>query len=344
MTQPPSVRRLTVHDLAVLAGTSASTVSAVLSGSWQKRRISQKLADHVTRIAEEHGYSLNMQARALRRARSGIIGMILPMYDNRYFSSIAQTFEDMARARDLFPIVTCTQRDPRLELAAARSLLAYQVEYLICTGATDPDRITRLCRSAGVPTINLDLPGSLAPSVISDNFAGARELTLNILDRAAADGQSGQPLMFIGGRGTDHNTRERLRGFRAAHAERGITLTEGAVLTCGYAATRAAEALDAFIARAEPMPVGMFINSTISLEGVMRWFRRAETPGLDRIKLGCFDWDPFAEMLGDGIVMIRQDVETMLTTLFDLIDNGPSDLRRIEIPPISLARPKPVAG
>ncbi|CEP33683.1 Transcription regulator HTH, LacI [Halomonas sp. R57-5] len=30
-----------------------------------------------------------MQARALRRERSGIIGMILPLYDNRYFSSIA---------------------------------------------------------------------------------------------------------------------------------------------------------------------------------------------------------------------------------------------------------------
>ncbi|AGT11292.1 LacI family DNA-binding transcriptional regulator [Paracoccus aminophilus] len=335
MTNPPSARRTTVHDLAELAGTSASTVSAVLNGSWQKRRISERLANHVTRIAEEQGYALNMQARALRRARSGIIGMILPMYDNRYFSSIAQTFEDMARARGLFPIVTCTQRDPRLELAAARSLLAYQVEYLVCTGATDPDRISRLCSAAGVPTINLDLPGSLAPSVISDNFTGARELTRDILDRASV-GAAPSPALFIGGRGSDHNTRERLRGFLAAHEERGLRPEPHQILTCGYAATKAAEALSGFVAAGHPLPRGLFVNSTISLEGVIRWFRQPDSPDLGDIRLGCFDWDPFAEMLSDGIVMMRQDVETMLTTLFRLIETGKPEIRRIEVPPIPL--------
>ncbi|WP_312530481.1 substrate-binding domain-containing protein [Paracoccus sp. (in: a-proteobacteria)] len=337
MRKPSPIKKPTIHDLASLAGTSASTVSAVLNGSWEKRRISKRLADHVSQIAQEQGYALNMQARALRRARSGIIGMILPMYDNRYFSSIAQTFEDMARARDLFPIVTCTRRDPRLELSAARSLLAYQVEYLICTGTTDPDRIARLCAPAGVPTINLDLPGTLAPSVISDNFAGARALTLDILARAQKSGRAGQALMFIGGRGTDHNTRERLRGFRAAHAEQGIAVDETLILTCGYAAQKASDALSALVATGHALPPGMFVNSTISLEGVMRWIGRAKAQGLDQIQLGCFDWDPFAEMLGTGIVMIRQDVETMLSQLFALIDEGAVQPRKIEIAPIALS-------
>ncbi len=335
MRTPPPIKKPTVHDLAALAGTSASTVSAVLNGSWEKRRISKRLADEVSRIAEEQGYALNMQARALRRARSGIIGMILPMYDNRYFSSIAQTFEDMARARGLFPIVTCTQRDPRLELAAARSLLAYQVEYLVCTGTTDPDRITRLCSKAGVPTINLDLPGSLAPSVISDNFAGAKALTQDILARCTAKGHAGEPLLFIGGRGTDHNTRERLRGFRAAHEAAGITPDDN-VLTCGYAAGKASDALSALVASGRPLPPGMFVNSTISLEGVMRWILRSDRPEAAQIDLGCFDWDPFAEMLGKGIVMIRQDVETMLQTLFAVMAETRPQIRKIEIPPIAL--------
>ncbi len=339
MRTPPPIKKPTVHDLAALAGTSASTVSAVLNGSWEKRRISKRLADEVSRIAEEQGYALNMQARALRRARSGIIGMILPMYDNRYFSSIAQTFEDMARARGLFPIVTCTQRDPRLELAAARSLLAYQVEYLVCTGTTDPDRITRLCSKAGVPTINLDLPGSLAPSVISDNFAGAMALTQDILARCAAKGHAGEPLLFIGGRGTDHNTRERLRGFRAAHQAAGIALGDDDVLTCGYAAGKASEALSALAASGAPLPPGMFVNSTISLEGVMRWVLRSDRPEASQIDLGCFDWDPFAEMLGKGIVMIRQDVETMLQTLFAVMEETKPQVRKIEIAPIALRPP-----
>ena len=156
-------KRTTIYDLAELAGTSASAVSAVLNGNWKKRRISVKLAEKITKLAEEQGYALNMQASVLRRDRSKIIGMIVPKYDNRYFASIVEQFEMLARARGLFPIITCTQRDPALEVEAARAMLSYQVDCLVATGATDPDRIVDLCAAAGVRTINLDLPGSRAP-------------------------------------------------------------------------------------------------------------------------------------------------------------------------------------
>lgn len=328
-------KKPTIHDIAQLAGTSASSVSAVLNGNWKKRRISQNLADRITQIADAQGYALNMQASALRKARSGIIGMILPLHDNRYFSSIAQVFEEMARARGLFPIVTCTQRDPKLELEAARALLAYQVEYLVCTGATNPDHITRLCNAAGVPTINLDLPGKLAPSVISDNFQGAYDLTRDLIRRTNSEG----PLMFVGGRRDDHNTQARLRGFREALRDAGLAVAQGDVLDgCGYAASRTQAALQARLTTGADLPKGIFVNSTISLEGVMRWLRSRDASESDAIKLACFDWDPFAEMLADGIVMIRQDVDAMVTRLFNLIDKGDREIRVIEIPTISLKR------
>jgi DNA-binding LacI/PurR family transcriptional regulator len=72
------VRRTTIYDIAKLAETSASAVSSVLNGSWQKRRISQRLADKVLHIAQREGYSANAQASLLRRARSNIVGMIVP--------------------------------------------------------------------------------------------------------------------------------------------------------------------------------------------------------------------------------------------------------------------------
>ena len=77
-----------------------------------------------------------MQASVLRRERSKIIGMIVPKYDNRYFGSIVEQFEAMARERGLFPIITCTRRDPALEIEAAREMLSYQVDCLIATGAS----------------------------------------------------------------------------------------------------------------------------------------------------------------------------------------------------------------
>ncbi len=334
MSSLKPAKRTTIYDLADLAGTSASAVSAVLNGNWKKRRISSQLAEKIMRIADEQGYALNMQASLLRRDKSHIIGMIVPKYDNRYFGSIVELFEEMARARGLFPIITCTRRDPELELEAARTMLSYQVDCLIATGATDPDRITELCAASGVRTLNLDLPGSLAPSVITDNFAGARELTRRVLVNCERRLGRRQSLLFIGGRGSDHNTAERIRGFREAHADFGVAIDEAHILPCGYAPEKAEKALDKLIASGGLPPQGMFVNSTISLEGVMRWVRRTGHLDDRSIVLGCFDWDPFVALLGNEIEMVKQDVPAMLSTVFEIIDSGASTPAITQVPPL----------
>ncbi|EHS49789.1 transcriptional regulator, LacI family [Rhizobium sp. PDO1-076] len=334
MNQDRPTKKTTIYDLAELAGTSASAVSAVLNGTWKKRRISAQLAEKISRIAEEQGYAVNMQASLLRREKSKIIGMIVPKYDNRYFGSIVETFETMARDRGLFPIITCTRRDPELEFEAARTMLSYQVEWLISTGATDPDRISDLCAASGARSLNVDLPGTKAPSIISDNFAGARELTRRILVNSQRKLGGIHPLLFIGGRGSDHNTAERVRGFRAAHADFGIAVDESHILTCGYAPEKAETSLQALATSEGALPSGMFVNSTISLEGVMRWIKRSGHYKDRAPVIGCFDWDPFAALLGDEIEMVRQDVQAMLNAVFDIIDQGGAQTMLIEIPPV----------
>ncbi|WP_133013507.1 LacI family DNA-binding transcriptional regulator [Marinomonas flavescens] len=311
----------TIYDLAKLAGSSASTVGSILNGTWHKRRISSKLAEKVLAIAKEEGYSPNMQARALRKEKSGFIGMIVPMYDNRYFSSIAEIFEQRAREMGFFPIVTCTRRDPKLELDAAKSMLDHRVEYIICTGATDPDGVADLCKSKGVPTINIDLPGSKSVSIISDNFSGAVNLTADILNRIKSNTKNRESnILFIGGRPNDHNTIERVRGFKNAHFQANLTLEDDYILTCGYAADHAEKSFSDFIKAKRRMPEGIFINSTISLEGITNWFIKNKHHDINNVALGCFDWDPFAAMIGNNSTMVKQDVPVMMDILFDLLN------------------------
>lgn len=329
-------KRTTIYDLAELAGTSASAVSAVLNGNWKKRRISERLALRIQKIADEQGYSVNMQASALRRERSRIIGMIVPKYDNRYFGSIVERFEIMARDRGLFPIITCTQRDPALEEQAARAMLSYQVECIIATGATDPDRITAICTAAGVRSVNLDLPGRLAPSIISDNFEGARLLTQQVLQRNMDRFGVREPLIFVGGRGRDNNTVERIRGFRAAHQALGIPEREDCILPCGYAAEKAEQALSRLYETVPDHPRGMFVNSTISLEGVLRWIKHSQPDLLQSSAIGCFDWDPLAQLLSDNIVMARQDVSAMLDKMWSVLDSGELQPILVKVPPVSI--------
>lgn len=327
-TMGKDTKRTTIYDLAALAGASPSAVSSVLNGTWKKRRISQKLAQRVMRLAEEQGYAVNVQASLLRRERSNIVGMIVPKYDNRYFGEIAEQFEAKARERGFFPVVTCTQRDPELEFEAAKELISYRAECLISTGATDPDRISAFCNASGVQSINLDLPGKEAPSIISDNYSGARDLTDLIIDRCESDlGWSG-PLRFIGGRLSDHNTMARLKGFLAAQRERGISVPDTHIMATGYSAEKAAQILANF----EPDgPAGLFVNSTISLEGVVRWHR--ELGGCAKwVRYGCFDWDPFGSFLPGNVGMVEQDVTTMLNKAFELIGEPISSKELILVP------------
>lgn len=79
----------------------------------------------------------------------------------------------------------------------------------------------------------------------------------------------------------------------------------------------------------------MFVNSTISLEGVMRWIKSSAHFEGEQPIIGCFDWDPFVALLGHDIEMARQDVAGMLTAAFDIVERGNTDNRMlIEIPPI----------
>lgn len=330
-SQNASGKRLTIYDVAELAGASPTAVSSVLNGTWKKRRISAALAERITRIADENGYSLNMQASGLRRESSRLIGMIVPKYDNRYFGSIVEKFETRARERGLFPIVTCTQRNPELEVQAARAMISHQVDCLVATGATDPDRITRLCAKARVRSFNLDLPGKLAPSVISDNFGGAYALTKRILVASASTRATNEPLLYVGGR-SDHNTTERIRGFTEAHQEAGISVDPSMILATGYAPDKAEAALRELAARRGKLPAAMFVNSTIPLEGVMRWIKTSRHFGDHLPHIGCFDWDPIVPILNENIVMLRQDVSGMLNALFHLIDGEAVTPRLVEVP------------
>ncbi len=322
------IKRTTIYDLAKLADASPSAVSSILNGSWEKRRISKKLAARVMRLAEEQGYSVNAQASLLRRERSHIVGMIVPKYDNRYFGDIAEQFEIMARANGFFPVLTCTQRDPDLEFEAAKELVSYQAECLISTGATDPDRISAFCNASGVQSINLDLPGKGAPSVISDNYSAAQDLTRLILDRCESElGWSG-PLRFVGGRLADHNTAARLDGFLAAQHERSISVPESHIMATGYSAQSAAKVLEYF---KPDGPSGLFVNSTISLEGVVQWHRNLEGGG-DSVRYGCFDWDPFGSFLPGNVGMVEQDVTAMLHKAFELIGKQQTTNEPILVP------------
>ena len=177
------------------------------------------------------GYNVNMKARGLRLARSGLAGMIMPHYRNRFFAGLSETFEAGARARGFCPMVVSTQRNPETEREVVERLLSHQVEFLFIVGVANPEPLNDLCRAANIPCVNIDLPGANAPSVVTDNQGGARMLTDILLDKIAAPDPA---FHFLGGIAGEYATEERIVGFTQALAARGIALPESHIHRCGY--------------------------------------------------------------------------------------------------------------
>jgi LacI family transcriptional regulator, fructose operon transcriptional repressor len=316
-------KKSTIYDLAEKAGISASTVSAILNGSWQDRRIASHTAQRVLNLASDLKYTVNRQASGLRRNRSGLIGMIIPMHENRFFSGMSQTFEKLARERHLYPIVVSTLRDPKLELETARTLISYQVEYLVVTGATSPDAISKVCTHHGVRQVNLDLPGKLAPSVISDNRWGALQLTLQLIERSSPHKvRARNAIYFVGGIASDNATAQRMAGFEEAVKASFGSVSSDQVDPCGYEADSAEAAVRALYLRIGGLPRALFVNSTIALEGVVRFLKTLPPSELAESVIGSYDWDPFASFLSFPLLMVKQDIPQLMAEAFKIIDSG----------------------
>ncbi len=313
-------KKATIYDLSVVSGASPSTVASVLNGTWRKRRISEETAAKILSLAREHDYKANLQARALRSSRSGLVGLLLPVYDNRFFSSMAQTFESEARKRGLVPMVVSGRRDPEEERRTVESLIAYAIDSLFIAGATDPDGVHEICMRAGLPHVNIDLPGKFASSVIADNRQGAEALTSAIIRHAETLGplHSGDVYLF-GGR-NDHASRERIAGFHAVKQSVFGAVTKGDIEITGYSPSATALAFDRFFDKHGRLPKCFFINSSINFEGLLRFMGRHDGETFGDIVVGCFDYDPFASFLPFPVYMIRPNISKMLERGFDLLE------------------------
>ncbi len=331
----PSLKKSTIYDLATLAQTSASTVSAILNGSWQQRRISEDTARRVQALAEKQKYSVNRQASGLRKSRSGLIGMIIPTHEDRFFGMMSQAFDRMARERQLQPIVVSTLRDPQLEVDTVKTLISYQVDHLILTGATDPDGVSRVCRHHNVMHVNVDLPGKKAPSVISDNHWGAVQLASTLIARSVHQPtRERDRLYFLGGVSGDYATQRRIQGFIDTVTSKLGTVAPDQIRTCGYEVAAAQTEIRKLYTQIGGLPRGLFLASSLTLEGAVLFLKTLPAQELKRCAFGSYDWDPFASYLRFPVHMVRQDVDGLLTAAFKVIDGGDSALEQlVEVKP-----------
>lgn len=334
-------QKTTIYDIAAEADASPATVSLVLNGTWARYRIKGDTAQRVTEAARRLGYNVNLTARGLRLSRSGLAGMILPHYRNRFFADLAEAFEAEARRRDLCPIVVSTQRDETVEAKVARTLLAQRVEFLFIVGVPRSEPLNRLCAAAGVPCVNVDLPGREAPSVVSDNHGGALRLTTMMIEKVLQRGGRLEDFFYLGGVEGEYATDGRVAGYMEALRARNVEPGPDFLALCGYPPHRSRDALGSYVDQKGRLPSGLFINSIAAFEGAVEVASRLPSAMMTGCVASCFDWDPFAACLPFDVTMLRQDVETMMQHAFEALSPAKQDQRPLVMVPAVLTSSAP---
>ncbi|VEB43915.1 Catabolite repressor/activator [Chromobacterium violaceum] len=164
-----SFKRLTIDDIAALAGVSRTTASMVLNGHAERYRISPATVEKVERVAREHHFKPSQQARSLRSRRSSSIGLVVPDLTNSTHAALAQALENRCRERGYQLLMVTSDEDPERESDGIGQLAARQVDGMIvvpCSG----DAARYQPWTGRLPFVFADrhIPGSGIPSAVTD--------------------------------------------------------------------------------------------------------------------------------------------------------------------------------
>ena len=115
------MKKVTVRDVAALAGVSSSTVSRVLN---DHPTISPKTQKIVRDACKALNYVPDIAAKGLAGHETHTIGIIVPDISNPYFSALCTAAERYAAERNYRVILTNTLHNPAYELDAVDQMLS----------------------------------------------------------------------------------------------------------------------------------------------------------------------------------------------------------------------------
>src|ERR1022692_2700130 len=133
LPQPESgdaTRRVTIRDVAALAGVSIGTASKALN---DQGRLRQETRDRVTAAARELGFAPNVLARALLAGRTYTVGVITSDSFGRFSIPVMLGAEDALGAGQISVFMCDTRDDPARERQYLDMLVSRRVDGLIVT-------------------------------------------------------------------------------------------------------------------------------------------------------------------------------------------------------------------
>ncbi|KRW62586.1 LacI family DNA-binding transcriptional regulator [Pseudomonas sp. TTU2014-080ASC] len=125
----PARARVTISEVAKAAGVSKATVSRFMGED--RQLLAEATAQRIEAVVERLGYRPNRMASALKRGRTGLIGLLLADIRNPYSVAVMHGVETACRQQGYSLVVCNTACDDDLEKAQLQALQSYNIDGLI---------------------------------------------------------------------------------------------------------------------------------------------------------------------------------------------------------------------
>ena len=197
-------RRVTIADVAELAGVSKTTVSHVISGN---RPVSTETRTRVEGAISELGYRPDGIARSLRTRRTHVVALIIPDITNPFYPVLSRGLEQALASSGYRTFICSSDGDTERELDFLTEVCDRRVDGIVLDSfhlsADDVLAITK----GNVPVVWIGGSPRAHPGVDcvrSDDEHGAFEATMHLIDRghraiAMVDGPEGSGTARRGG-------------------------------------------------------------------------------------------------------------------------------------------------
>jgi LacI family transcriptional regulator len=290
----------TIHDIARELNISASTVSRALQNN---PRISIKTREKIIALANSVGYRPNTLASNLRNKRSNTIGIVLPLINRYFFSSVISGVEEVAFKAGYTVVISQSNDLANKEISIVHSMLANRVDGLIISIAMQPTNYEHLktFRKKNIPLVLFDR--SIAEidtnKIVVDDYMGGFRVTQHLID------QGFQRIGHMAGPQNLQTYIDRKKGYVEALLKNGISYDESLVITNSLRSEDGIDAVQQLMSLPVPPDAIFCGNDTTALSSMIylrdRGIRIPEDFGI----VG-FSNEPFSKVVSPSISTIAQ--------------------------------------
>ena len=304
--------RLTIDDIARMAGVSRTTASMVLNGRGEQYRISAATQERVLTTARENNFQPSHSARSLRIGSSNTLGLVVPELVNFAHASLAQAMESTSRRAGYQLLVVTSNDDPAQEKAGIEHLIARQVDGLLLVPcSTDSEIYLKWARRLPLFLVDRRLVHPALPYVVTDAEAAVAELVGDALSSV------GDEIYYFGGQPDFSPSIDRLRGFRAALAKAGLEERPGWVRARDYRRSSGYQLMQACHRELGRYPRLLFTGSITLLEGALAFISENGHFEIAPQRIITFDDHNLLDCLPLRIDSIEQDSAALATAGLD---------------------------